>query len=568
MTKYREILRLKSLGFSERNIAQSCGVSRNTVAKVLQKAAEINLSWPLDFDMTDSVLEEMMFPKDKSATNKRMPNFDYIRKELLRNGVNKKLLWVEYCEECRMSSEEPLMYSQFCYYIQKDEEKRKTTMHIPRACLKKAFRELRVPVCGRFYPNEGGVAGYGNRMRVKYTAKWGLQIAEMIFQTRSRKPSEQIEVDWAGDPAHIIDPDTGEITDAWIFVGVLTYSQYAFVKAYMNEKTDNWIKAHVQMFDFFGGVTPMLVSDNCTTAVNHKKSDWYSTALNTTYHEMAEHYNLAILPARVRKPKDKPNVKGSVGKISTWITAALRNEQFFSLAELNASIREKLDVYNARKFQKKECSRLSLFLGEEMPLLAPLPATPFELAEWKQATVQFNYHIAVDRMFYSVPYQYIKNKVDVHITDTTVEIFYNHNRIASHRRLYGRSGQYSTVTEHMPQEHQKYLEWNGDRFRKWADSIRINTSKVVDAILTSGRIEQQPYRSCMRLLKLAEKYSPEKLEQFCAKALSYSGQPSYKSIKNLLAATMDAPDTESESFQVEKPHGITRGARYYGGKKS
>ena len=514
MTKYREILRLKSLGFSERNIAQSCGVSRNTVAKVLKKAAEINLSWPLDFDMTDSALEELMFPKDKSATNKRMPNFDYIRKELLRNGVNKKLLWVEYCEECRMSSEEPLMYSQFCYYIQKDEEKRRATMHIPR------------------------------------------------------KPGEQIEVDWAGDPAHIIDPDTGEITDAWIFVGVLTYSQYAFVKAYMNEKTDNWIKAHVQMFDFFGGVTPMLVSDNCTTAVNHKKSDWYNTALNTTYHEMAEHYNLAILPARIRKPKDKPNVEGSVGKISTWITAALRNEQFFSLAELNASIREKLDAYNARKFQKKECSRLSLFLGEEMPLLAPLPATPFELAEWKQATVQFNYHIAVDRMFYSVPYQYIKNKVDVRITDTTVEIFYNHNRIASHRRLYGRSSQYSTVTEHMPQEHQKYLEWNGDRFRKWADSIGINTSKVVDAILTSGRIEQQSYRSCMGLLKLAEKYSPEKLEQVCAKALSYSGKPSYKSIKNLLVATKNAPDTESESSQVEKPHGITRGARYYGGKQS
>ena len=203
-----------------------------------------------------------------------------------------------------------------------------------------------------------------------------------------------------------------------------------------------------------------------------------------------------------------------------------------------------------------------------MPLLAPLPATPFELAEWKQSTVQFNYHIAVDRMFYSVPYQHIKNKVDVRITDTTVEIFYNHNRIASHRRLYGRSGQYSTATEHMPQEHQKYLEWNGDRFRKWADSIGINTSKVVDAILTSGRIEQQSYRSCMGLLKLAEKYSPEKLEQVCSKALSYSGKPSYKSIKNLLVVTKDEPDTGSESSQAVKPHGITRGARYYGGKKS
>ena len=201
-------------------------------------------------------------------------------------------------------------------------------------------------------------------------------------------------------------------------------------------------------------------------------------------------------------------MEGSVGKISTWITAALRNEQFFSLSELNAAIREKLDAYNARKFQKKDCSRLSLFLGEEKPLLAPLPATPFELAEWKQATVQFNYHIAVDKMYYSVPYQYIKDKVDVRITETTIEIFYHYNRIASHRRLHGRSGQYSTVIEHMPPDHQKYLEWNGDRFRRWADSIGINTRKVVDAILTSGRVEQQTYRSCMGLLKLAEKHSP------------------------------------------------------------
>ena len=514
MTKYREILRLKSLGFSERNIALSCGVSRNTVSKVLKKASEVNISWPLDFDMTDAVLEEKLFPKDKSATNKRMPDYDYIRKELLRNGVNKKLLWVEYCEECRLNGDSPLMYSQFCYYIQKNEEKRRATMHIPR------------------------------------------------------KPGEQVEVDWAGDPAHIIDPDTGEIINAWIFVGVMTYSQYTFVEAFLNERTNSWITAHNHMYQFFGGVTPILVSDNCTTAVNHDKSSWYTTTLNTTYHEMAEHYNIAILPARVRRPKDKPNVEGSVGKISTWITAALRNEQFFSLAELNAAIKEKLAVYNSRKFEKKECSRLGLFLGEEKPLLAPLPATPFELCEWKQATVQFNYHIAVDKMFYSVPYQYIKNKVDVRITETTLEIFYNHNRIASHRRLYGRPGQYSTITEHMPLDHQKYLEWNGDRFRKWAGSIGDNTYKVVNLILTSGRVEQQSYRSCMGLLRLAEKHSSQKLEEACKKALTYSSNPSYKSIKNLLLAMNKSskPDNDTQSTEQIKPRGITRGARYYGGK--
>ena len=186
--------------------------------------------------------------------------------------------------------------------------------------------------------------------------------------------------------------------------------------------------------------------------------------------------------------------------------------------------------------------------------------------------MQFNYHIVVEKMFYSVPYQYIKNKVDVRITDTTIEIFYNHKRIASHRRLYGRGGQYSTITEHMPQDHQKYLEWNGDRFRRWADSIGINTSKVVDGILTSGRVEQQSYRSCMGLLKLAEKYSPAKLEQACTKALASSGKPSYKSINNLLAAMKGEPDSTSDDTVTPKaearPHGITRGARYYGGKKS
>ena len=515
MTNYREILRLKGLGFSDRNIARSCSVSRNTVKRVLDAAVEKNVSWPLDFDMTDTALEELLFPSAKSATNKRLPDYEYIRKELMRNGVTKKLLWTEYCEECRQTGESPLMYSQFCEYIHRDEQKRRATMHIPR------------------------------------------------------KPGQQIEVDWAGDPAYIIDPDTGEMTECWLFVGVMTYSQYTFVEAFMNERTANWINAHVHMFEFFGGTTPMLVADNCTTAVNHKKSDWYTPVLNTTYHEMAEHYNIAILPARVRRPKDKPNVEGSVGKISTWITAALRNEQFFSLAELNDAIRKKLKTYNARQFQKKECSRLSLFLGEEKPLLAPLPATPFEPAEWRQATVQFNYHIAVENMYYSVPYQYIKNKVDVRVTGTTIEIFYNHDRIASHHRLYGRAGQYSTITEHMPEDHQKYLEWNGDRFRRWADQIGANTRKVVDGILTSNRIEQQSYRSCMGLLKLADKYSSRRLEQACERALAYSSRPSYKSIKNLLSASTQDTETDnvSETEELARPRGITRGAGYYGGKR-
>lgn len=511
MTKYREILRLHSLGVSQQNIAYSCSVSKKTVNRVINRAKEINIAWPLDDNQTDDVLDGMFTQnRKKDVQTKRKPDLAYTHKELLKNGVSKKLLWTEYLEECRLSGTDPLMYSQFCYHIQQDEQKRRATMHI------------------------------------------------------NRKPGEQIEVDWAGDPAHIIDPDTGEVTDAHLFVGVMTYSQYAYVEAFINEKQQAWITAHVHMYEFFGGVTKILVPDNCKTAVSHN-GGWYSQQINTVYHEMAEHYGTAIIPARVRKPKDKPNVEGSVGNISTWITAALRNEQFFSLSELNQAIRNKLEAFNSHLFQKKEGSRISLFRDEELPLLAQLPATHYELAEWKQATVQFNYHISIEGMLYSIPYEYIKRKVDVRITDKTIEVFYKHGRIASHRRLFGRKGQYSTIVGHMPQDHQKYLEWDGDRFRKWAKQIGSNTHQVVNNVLASGRVEQQTYRGCMGLLKLVDRYSAERLETACKKALSYTSSPSYKSIKNILIAGQDKPQ-ESSPVPTHNTYGITRGASYYGGK--
>ena len=251
MTDYHEILRLKSLGFSERNIALSCSCSRNTVSKVVKKASELGVEWEEYNRKTNLEWQTLLFATQKESQSKRLPNYAYIRNELLKNGVSKKLLWAEYMEECRLSGEEPLMYSQFCHYLQQDEQKRRATMHI------------------------------------------------------NRKPGEQVEVDWAGDSAKIIDPDTGEIIDAHIFVGVMTYSQYAFVEAFINEKQRAWITAHVHMYEHFGGVAKILVPDNCKTAVIHTK-DWYTTKLNTTYHEMAEHYGTAIIPARVRKPKDYP----------------------------------------------------------------------------------------------------------------------------------------------------------------------------------------------------------------------------------------------------------------------
>ena len=508
MTKYCEILRLHSLGFSARNIALAVPCSRNTVSKVLKLAAEKGVSWPLPDGTTDAELEKQLSPSAPSVSTKRMPDYAYIRKELMKNGVTKKLLWTEYMEECRQNSEVPLMYSQFCYYIQQDESKRRATMHI------------------------------------------------------KRKPAEQVEVDWAGDCAKLTDPDTGKTTDAYIFVGVMTYSQYAYVEAFPDEKQASWINAHIHMYVYFGGVARITVPDNCKTAVIHNNG-WKDQRINAVYHEMAEHYGTAIIPARVRTPRDKSVAEGSVGNISTWITAALRNEQFFTIAELNAEIWKRLKDFNRRPFQKKEGSRYTLFLQEELPLLAPLPTARYELAEWKQATVQFNYHISVAGMQYSIPYEYIGKKVNVRITGSVIEVFYNQNRIASHQRLYGRKGQYSTVTEHMPKDHQEYLEWNGDRFRKWAERIGINTYKVINGLLLSKRVEQQSYKACMGLLKLAEKYSPAQLEAACQTALTYTETPSYKSVSSLLAVSKDAGCVTAEEPKATNSHGITRGAAYY-----
>lgn len=506
MTKYLEILRLTSLGFTQRNIVRSCNVSQKTVVKVQHRAEELNLSWPFEPSMTDSKLEELLFPKPAKTTGtKRMPDFEYIRKELQRNGVTKKLLWTEYLEECRLCVDEPFQYSQFCYHIQQDEQKRRATMHI------------------------------------------------------NRKPGEQVEVDWAGDPAYITDPDTGETVKVFIFVGVMSYSQYAYVEAFPDEKQPSWIKAHINMYQYFGGVARILVPDNCKTAVI-RNSSRREAEINETYQEMAQHYGTAIIPARVRTPKDKPNAEGTVGNISTWITASIRDEQFFSIDELNKTIWHKLEAFNNRPFQKKNSCRSELFFSEELPLLLSLPQKPFELAEWKKATVQFNYHISVDGMMYSVPYEYLKCKVDVRITDTTIEIFYNHNRIASHMRKYGRKGQYSTVTEHMPETHRQYLEWNGERFRKWAEGIGENTFQVIDTMLKSRSVEQQSYRGCMSLLKLVDKYGNSRLEEACKKALTYTSSPSYKCVKDILVNLKETPPEENTK---KNPYGITRGASYY-----
>ncbi len=379
----------------------------------------------------------------------------------------------------------------------------------------------------------------------------------------NRKPGEIMEVDWAGQYAHIINTDTGELINISVFVAVLAYSGYAYVEAFLSQNQECWITAHVNAYNYFGGVTRILTPDNLKTGITkHSRSE---ITINQTYQELAEHYGTAVIPARVKSPRDKATVEGAVGIISTWILAALRNQQFLSLHELNGAFRQKLTEFNNKPFQKKDGSRTTVY-EEEKPFLLPLPQKPFELAAWRVATVQYNYHISVDSQNYSVPYEYIKQKVDVRVTKNVIEAFFGGNRISSHPRLYGRSGQYSTIEAHMPPDHQKYVTWNSERFINWAEKIGENTAAVVRFFLGAYKVEQQGYKSCMALLKLADKYSVKRLEAACAKTLSFTVRPSLKSVQAILKSGQDkllesnpVPETPPETTQ----HGFTRGAEYY-----
>lgn len=507
MTNYREILRLNSLGINKANIAASCECSRNTVASALQRAKACDLKWPLPDDMSNKDLAEKLYPPGEHRPVYKMPNYEYVHREMQKSGVTLNLLWLEYCDQCRTAGEVPYQSTQFNKYYNDYVIKNSLTMHL------------------------------------------------------NHKPGEIMQVDWAGDTASVVNTDTGDLMPAYIFVAALPYSGYSYVEAFFSMNQECWITAHVNAFKYFGGVTRIIQCDNLKTGVD--KNTRSEVILNKTYQELAEHYETAVIPCRVYTPRDKALVEGTVGIISTFILAALRKRQFLSLKELNDAIAERLELFNTKPFQKKDGSRALVF-EEEQPFLLPLPPKPFEMAAWKIATVGPNYHIAVDLMNYSVPYEYVKQKVDVRLTRDTIEVFFEGNRICSHPRLYGRANQYSTVVDHMPPDHQKYVQWNGDRFINWAKKIGSNTETVICAILAGYKVEQQGYKSCMGLLKLADKYTPGRLEAACIKALTFTPRPSLKNIQAILQSGQDKTIEETSSkHDTSSEYGFTRGAEYY-----
>lgn len=478
MTKYREILRMANESFSQRQIATTLRISRTTVRNTLTAAKEQDLSWHKvqEGGLEESQVRALLYPQKLIESDYEQPDCEYIEKEVRKVGVTLQLLWLEYCDRAHANGKRPYMYSRYCDYYRAHSQKNRATMHIKRT------------------------------------------------------PGKEVEVDWAGKTGYLKDPVSGELIPVYIFVAAMSYSQYSYAEGFLSMDIDAWITANIHLFEFLGGVPKTVIPDNLKTGI--KKPSYCEPDIQANYQELAEHYSTFILPARIKRPRDKPNVESSVNNLANKILGKIRNQTFFTLEEFNEEVWKYVDIFNTHAFQKKTGSRATLF-AQEQDLLTHLPKTRYEMATWKVATVQPNYHISVDGMFYSVPFQYISQKLNVKSTSSLIEIFKADTRITSHQRLQGRKGQYQTERDHMPKKHQKYLEWDEDRFLSWAENIGSSTRKLIQLLLAKYAIPQQGFRSCFGILKLGDNGNEELLEQASAKVLSYTDTPSYKLVKTV-----------------------------------
>ena len=384
------------------------------------------------------------------------------------------------------------------------------------------------------------------------------------------KPGDAMQVDWAGDTLSIYDSVTGEITHAYLFIAVLPCSCYIYAEATSDMKLENWLNCHVHAYEYFGGVTRLLIPDNLKTGV--VKNNRYETVLNRSYQELAEYYDTAIVPARVEHPKDKSLAEGSVKFASTWILAALRNERFFTLNEAKESVRIKLEELNLREFKQREGCRRSAYLEEEKAFMKPLPAQRYELATWNpNIKVGTDYLVSDGRNKYSVPFDLIGENVDIRLTSSTIEVFYHGSRVAAHMRKTAVQREPIVNENHMTPEHRKYLNYTTEDFTVWAKSIGESTEKTVTYFLTAGKEPEQGYKSCASLTMLGERYGKKKLETACAEVLKYTSAPSIRLLNTILKSSASScGDTKTNISHTESSrgnsnaYGIPRGAAYYG----
>lgn len=503
MSKVKEILRLKhDLGRSHREVATSLNLSAGTVGKVLARVAASGLTVEAARALTEEQLEAKLYASATAEPTRPLPNFSTVHAEYRRVGVTLLLLHEEYLAA---------------------------------------------------FPN-----GYGYTQFTEFYRRWLGQRG--LTMRQEHKAGEKLFVDYSGKRPHYIDRETGEAIEVELFTAVLGASNYTYAEATRTQQIPDWVASHTRVFAFLGGVPRALVPDQLKSAVTIACR--YDPEVNRTYAEMAIHYNVAVVPARPGKPKDKAKVEGAVLLVQRWVLARLRNQRFFSLEELNERIAELIDDFNARVMRKYGYSRRQVFDQVERSALRPLPADRFEYCEFKKAKVGIDYHVELDHHFYSVPYGLVGSEVLVRHTLTTIEVLHKGQRVASHLRSF-RRGQHTTVPAHMPESHRQHLEWSPSRILAWAEKTGPATAALADAILTERRHPEQGYRSCLGILRLGKKYSPERLEAACARALG-AGARSYRNVKSILERGLDQVAVSAVA-STEPPidHDNVRGASYY-----
>lgn len=501
MLKAREILRLKhEAGLSLREIGKSCNCGKTTVSEILERAEKVGITWPIE--LSDKQLLSLLYPPPDDRSLPPEPDMEYVFYEMKKKGVTLMLLWEEYKEK----HPDGIMYTQFCERYRNFKKDNNIAMHI------------------------------------------------------EHKAGEEVQVDWAGQTLSYVEPESGKERVAYLFVAVLPASSYPFIYAYSDTKLASWIDAHIRAYEYFGGVPKITIPDNAKTAVI--TPDRVDPVLNKSYNEMARHYRTTLVPARACKPKDKAADENMVGHISRRIIAALRNRQFFSLHEINQSIREELVKLINRPFQKLEGNRLSAFERIDKPLLQKLPVTRYEYADWKEVKVQFNYHVEYEGFFYSVPYCYVGQLCSLRATTKTIEIYLDSERIAAHPRNYNSFKRYTTLPVHMPEEHKIVSGWSAKAFLSWAEKIGPNTMALIHSILESREYPVQAYRSCMGVMRLGKTYPAEVMEKASLEALN-KNTCSYKYFSILVKQIVTAGVQRGPERIVQ--HDNVRGKDAYAG---
>lgn len=506
MRKLKEVLRLQSLGLSQHQIARSCRISQSTVHEYVSAAQVAGVKWPLPEDWDDGQIERTLYPQRPAAAAWRKhpePDWGQIHQELQKHkDLTLQLVW----QESRERNPEGYGYSRFC--------------DLYRRWLKKLDLVLR----------------------------------------QEHRAGEKMFVDYAGSTIPIQDPESGATHAAAVFVAVLGASNYTFAEATSGQQLRNWIGSHTQACEFFGGVTEAVVPDNLRSAVSHPS--YYEPDLNPTYRDWGEHYGVAILPARPYRARDKAKAEVGVQVVQRWIVAALRKRKFFSLQEVNQAIAELLVRLNERPFHKREGCRATLFAQLDQPALKPLPSTRYQFGEWKTARVNLDYHIEIERHYYSVPYALAHQQVEVHLTAETVEVLHRGVRVASHVRSW-EPAKATTLTDHMPKAHQKYVGRTPSRLVEEAQQVGPSTGQLVEAILAAKRHPEMGYRSCLGILRLSKLYPGERMEAAAQRALrarAFNCQSLESILKNQLDRLPLAGDLAASPTVA---HDNIRGADYF-----